>query len=89
MTSNTGSQRKLGLILVSGGRCTARENVGVTEDTGVRAIGVRLGLGDLCLHGEFFLNWVMDESGNNDMIESLSNFYIGDRKKGEGVTFNG
>lgn len=33
------------------------------------ATGVRLGLGDLCLHGEFLLNWVMDESGNNDMIE--------------------
>ena len=43
--------------------------MGVTEDTGVRAIGVRLGLGDLCLHGEVLLNWVRDESGNNDMIE--------------------
>ena len=89
MTSNTCSQRRLGLTLVSGGRCTARENLGVTEDTGVRAIGVRLGLGDLCLQGEVLLNWVMDESGNNDMIELLSNFYVGDRKKGEGVTFNG
>lgn len=43
--------------------------MGVTDDTGVRTIGFRPGLGDLCLHGEFLLNWVIDESGSNDLIE--------------------